>query len=102
MSSGTAVSRFCSETHETWAMLTGDGPALGFGRVDGYERPAWPDPHASKQYHLDLAVDDIAVAEAKALELGATLAEPQPGTTWRVLIDPAGHPFCLTDAANWG
>jgi hypothetical protein len=22
--------------------------------------------------------------------------EPQPGTRWRVLLDPAGHPFCIT------
>ena len=29
-------------------------------------------------------------------------SDPQPGETWRVLIDPAGHPFCLTNAANWG
>jgi hypothetical protein len=28
--------------------------------------------------------------------------DEQPGETWRVLLDPAGHPFCLTDAANWG
>ena len=30
------------------------------------------------------------------------MADPQPGETWRVLLDPAGHPFCLTDAAAWG
>ncbi|GAA3639546.1 VOC family protein [Microlunatus ginsengisoli] len=78
------------------------GPALGFGRVPDYQPPAWPNPNGSKQYHLDLAVDDIAAAESRCLELGATLADPQPGETWRVLIDPAGHPFCLTNAANWG
>lgn len=82
-------------------MLTGQGPALGFGRIEGYEPPAWSNPNGSKQFHLDLAVDDVATAEARAVELGATLADPQPGDTWRVLLDPAGHPFCLTDAANW-
>jgi hypothetical protein len=47
--------------------------------------------------HLDLAVDDKAVAEAEALRLGARVADDQPGgDTWRVLLDPAGHPFCLT------
>lgn len=89
-------------TSEEYAMLTGEGPALGFGRVDGYEPPRWPNEHGSKQYHLDLAVTDIEEAQATAIALGAVLAEPQPGETWRVLIDPAGHPFCLTDAANWG
>ena len=91
-----------AHTGDDYAMVTGDGPALGFGRVEGYRPPAWPDPNGGKQFHLDLAVDDIAAAEAEAIELGASLADPQPGDTWRVLLDPAGHPFCLTDAANWG
>ncbi|MCW2758352.1 MAG: hypothetical protein JWO46_2098 [Nocardioidaceae bacterium] len=88
---------------DDYAMLTNaDGPAIGFGRVDDYTPPAWPNEHGSKQFHFDVAVDDIPAAEEKAIGLGATLADPQPGETWRVLIDPAGHPFCLTDAANWG
>ena len=88
---------------EDYAMLTGpDGsPALGLGRVDDHQAPTWPDT-GRKQFHLDLAVDDIDAMAARAVELGATLADPQPGETWTVLIDPAGHPFCLTDAANWG
>lgn len=88
---------------ETYAMLKGpDGPAIGFGKVADHEAPPWPDPHGSKQFHFDLAVEDIPAAEERCLELGATLADPQPGETWRVLLDPAGHAFCLTSAANWG
>ena len=85
-----------------YAMLTGPDHALGFGTVADYQAPAWPNPAGSKQFHFDLAVDDLAAAEAACLELGATLADPQPGDTWRVLLDPSGHPFCLTSAANWG
>ena len=59
--------------------------------------PAW-EPTEDR---IDLARVRGQAVEARALELGATLADPQPGDTWRVLIDPAGHPFCLTDAANW-
>ncbi|GGF58665.1 hypothetical protein GCM10011519_35610 [Marmoricola endophyticus] len=89
--------------HESYAMLRGsEGPALGFGRVEGYEPPPWPNEGGTKQFHLDVAVADVAAAEARAVELGATLADPQPGETWRVLLDPAGHPFCLTDASSWG
>jgi predicted enzyme related to lactoylglutathione lyase len=77
------------------------GPALGFGRVENHERPTWPNERGTKQFHLDLGCDDVAASEAQALALGATLAEPQPGDTWRVLLDPAGHPFCLTDATRW-
>lgn len=87
---------------EDYAMVSGEGPALGFGRVEEYEPPAWPNPRGTKQYHLDLAVTDVPAAERRALDLGASLADPQPGETWRVLLDLAGHPFCLTDAANWG
>ena len=45
---------------ESYAMLKGEsGPALGLGKVEDYEPPAWPNPHGSKQFHLDLAADDI-------------------------------------------
>ena len=86
---------------EDYSMVVWPGTgraALGFGRVDGYVPPQWPNEGGSKQFHLDLAVDDIPAAEERALELGARLADPQPGETWRVLIDPAGHPFCLCRA----
>jgi len=89
---------------DDYAMLTapGGGPALGLGRVADHQPPSWPDEGGRKQFHFDLAVDDLEAATQRAVGLGARLAEPQPGETWRVLIDPAGHPFCLTDAANWG
>jgi hypothetical protein len=45
--------------------------------------------------HLDVVVDDLDTAEAEVIALGATKAEFQPGTTFRVMLDPAGHPFCL-------
>jgi len=40
-------------------------------------------------------VDDIEDAEKAVLELGATKHDFQPGRTFRVYLDPAGHPFCL-------
>ena len=85
------------------AALTGPGGmALGFGTLDDHEAPGWPNEHGSKQFHLDLAVDDLDGAAAECVGLGATLPDEQPGETWRVLLDPSGHPFCLTQAANWG
>lgn len=66
-------------------------------RVPGYVPPDWPDGSVQKQIHLDLAVDDLDAAEAEAIRLGARKAAEQPGPDrWRVLLDPAGHPFCLT------
>jgi len=88
---------------DEYAMLTGpNGVALGFGTVADYEPPAWPNPRGTKQFHLDLAVDDIDASVAECVAAGATVAPEQPGETWRVLLDPSGHPFCVTLASNWG
>jgi hypothetical protein len=66
-------------------------------RVKNYEQPVWPQGSLPKQIHLDLAVDDLDQSELKALGLGAVKADYQPQPErWRVMLDPAGHPFCLT------
>jgi len=88
---------------DEYAMLTGPGGvALGLGTLADHEPPGWPNAHGSKQFHFDLAVDDLDAAAQSCIDLGATLPDEQPGETWRVLLDPSGHPFCLTLAANWG
>jgi len=92
-------------THEQdeYAMLTGPGEvALGLGVVPDHQPPAWPNRGGTKQFHFDLAVDDIDAAAQECVTLGATLPNEQPGENWRVLLDPSGHPFCLTLTANWG
>lgn len=86
---------------EGYAMLQHGDQRLGFGETPDYERPSWPD-HGHKQFHLDLAAEDPEATVARCVELGATKPEQQPGETWTVLLDPAGHPFCVTNAANWG
>jgi hypothetical protein len=41
-------------------------------------------------------VADLPKAVKKVVALGATRPDFQPGgDDWVVLIDPAGHPFCL-------
>jgi hypothetical protein len=44
--------------------------------------------------HLDIKVDDFDDAEAAVLALGATKAGSET-KTFRVYLDPAGHPFCF-------
>lgn len=73
----------------------GQGRSLGFQRVADYVPPRWPTQDVPQQMHLDVGVADLDVAEAAVLRLGATKAEHQPGTTFRVFLDPVGHPFCL-------
>jgi hypothetical protein len=45
--------------------------------------------------HLDFEVTDLAAGTARAVSLGAEFPEHQPQENVRVLLDPAGHPFCL-------
>jgi hypothetical protein len=70
---------------------------LSFQTSPTYERPVWPDEPGAQQMmlHLDFEVEDLAAAVEHAIELGAKLAEFQPQDNVRVLLDPAGHPFCL-------
>ncbi len=90
-----------AHVQDEYAMLTGPSATLGFGQVADYQPPAWPNQAGSKQYHFDLACEDVAALEARCVELGATVPDEQPGDAWRVILDPAGHPFCLTDAGRW-
>ena len=46
-------------------------------------------------HHVSINVDDLDAAGAAAIELGATRHPHQLGTSYRVFLDPAGHPFCL-------
>ncbi|RMI04871.1 VOC family protein [Cellulomonas triticagri] len=62
-----------------------------------YAPPTWP-PRPGEQrmmLHLDVEVLDLDVAVRAAVALGARLAPEQPQVGMRVLVDPAGHPFCL-------
>lgn len=82
---------------EGFAALRLDGIWLSMQKVEEYRTPTWPESDVPQQAHLDFAVGDLQAAEDAALHAGATSAATQPGLDrWRVLLDPAGHPFCLT------
>ena len=77
--------------------LAGAGPMLTLMRVDQYVAPSWPEGPQHQQLHLDIAVEELDSATDAAVALGATPAKHQPAPEqWRVLLDPVGHPFCLT------
>jgi hypothetical protein len=67
-------------------------------RVPDPQPVTWPDGERPKQVHLDIAVADLDAAVAEAIRLGATQENVQPAPDrWRVMRDPAGHVFCLSD-----
>jgi hypothetical protein len=85
---------------EGWVVLEPEsGPRLAFQRADEYAPPTWPSGERPQQFHLDVTIDDIDEAEVAVLEIGARKHDIQPGEvdgdTFRVYLDPAGHPFCL-------
>jgi len=87
------------ESSSDWADVRADyGQCISFQQVASYTPPRWPAQDVPQQMHLDLIVDDLDAAEAAVLALGATKHEHQPGTNFRVFLDPAGHPFCLCAA----
>ncbi|MFI7104019.1 VOC family protein [Streptomyces sp. NPDC050161] len=84
---------------DDWVVATGPaGQQLAFQRVDGYAPPHWPGQEHPQQLHLDFDVarDAIDEAERRVLDLGAELVQTDDAErTFRVYLDPAGHPFCL-------
>lgn len=80
------------------ALDLGEGVAyLGVQLNRDYVRPVWPAKEGSQQMmlHLDFQVTDLEAETARAVSLGAELHEHQPQEDVRVMLDPAGHPFCI-------
>ncbi len=70
---------------------------LVFQQAPAYRAPAWPPAEGEQRpmMHFDFQVGDLDSAVAEAVALGASVATFQPRENVRVLLDPAGHPFCL-------
>ena len=89
------------ESDDDWIQLAShSGATIAFQRSPGHVPPDWPDG-TSQQAHLDFDVDDLDDGEARVLDMGAHKAEFQPHPdSFRVFLDPAGHPFCLVRASS--
>jgi len=73
---------------------------IAFQLAPDHQPPQWPNPARPQQFHLDVMVDDVDVAEARVLALGARrLSGADSGSL--VFADPAGHPFCLIPRPAW-
>lgn len=82
-----------------WVMLRSNDGATGlsFQTEPEYIAPVWPATAEGQHMvmHLDIGGANLETIVAWALECGATVAEHQPQTDVRVMLDPVGHPFCL-------
>lgn len=77
------------------------GVSLSFQAEDWYQPPVWPEQSGAqaKMLHFEMRVDDLESAIAHAVAAGARVAPHQPldrdPRVLRIMLDPAGHPFCL-------
>jgi catechol 2,3-dioxygenase-like lactoylglutathione lyase family enzyme len=82
-----------------WVTLqpSSGGTGLSFQHEASFMPPRWPSSAEAQQMmmHLDIATDDLDAAVSRAEALGARLADFQPQSHVRVMLDPDGHPFCL-------
>jgi len=84
---------------DEWAGIrTPQGILIVFQAVENYEPPVWPWENGKQQQmaHIDFYVDNLEEAVQYALKHGAKKAEIQYFDTSTVMLDPAGHPFCLS------
>ena len=91
------------QSGDEWIVVVKDNSlALVFQQVDNYKRPTWPCTSDQQQQmmHLDFYVDDPDAAIEHAISCGAVLSDIQQGDFWKVLLDPAGHPFCILPKRN--
>lgn len=86
------------ENDNGWAKVSNGDQAFFFQKVDGFRAPDWPGQEVPQQMHIDVDVADLDEAERAVLAIGATKHPHQPGESFRVFLDPAGHPFCLCSA----
>ena len=77
---------------DDWVVVAASDASSGlaFQRAPENPRPTWPDPEIAQQVHLDIMVEDVAVAGPRVLAIGAVKLDGPD-----VYADPAGHPFCL-------
>jgi catechol 2,3-dioxygenase-like lactoylglutathione lyase family enzyme len=86
---------------DEWIAVSSDKkdgtPLLLFQQTEGYKKPVWPNTAGKQQQmiHLDFHVTDLNEGVEYALSCGAELSTVQLEDHWRVMLDPAGHPFCV-------
>ncbi|HEY0641139.1 MAG TPA: VOC family protein [Pseudonocardiaceae bacterium] len=70
------------------------GPSVSFQLDPAFRPPTWPEGERPQMLHLDIVVTDLDAEHERVVGLGARLVD-DTHATFRVYLDPAGHPFCL-------
>ncbi len=80
------------------------GWLLNFRPLPDYRRPTWPSSETPQQIHFEWVVTDMEAAVEDLTNLGARLADWQNDAdpAVRVMLDPAGHPFCVIASHSVG
>lgn len=72
---------------------------LVFQENHNYKKPVWPSKKEEQQQmiHLDFYVkmDEFEEKIEHALNCGAKTVESQLSSSWKVMTDTSGHPFCI-------
>ncbi|MCL2517127.1 MAG: VOC family protein [Oscillospiraceae bacterium] len=71
---------------------------LVFQAVEHYQPPVWPweKDKQAQMMHFDFFVENLNESVERAKAYGATVCKTQFFETSITMIDPAGHPFCLS------
>jgi catechol 2,3-dioxygenase-like lactoylglutathione lyase family enzyme len=88
-----------------WILMSGPdgGPTVSFQAEEWYQRPTWPevDHLPTKMMHFEVSVASLDEAVSEVTRAGGRVAPHQPPDRdhqrLRVMLDPAGHPFCLCE-----
>ena len=77
------------------------GLGLSFQAEEWYQPPVWPEEpdKQTKMLHFEMGADDLQAAIDAVVAAGGRIAPHQPEDRSQdqvvVMLDPAGHPFCL-------
>lgn len=84
-----------AEDHDVWALVR--LPEGAGGLPLAFQRVSTPTP-GKNRVHLDIGVDDEAIAVRELVARGATVVEEVvlgEGVRWTVMDDPDGLRFCV-------
>ena len=92
---------------EKWIILYNEKAKetpLLFQENSDYKRPIWPtnNNHQQQMMHLDFFVkrDEFESKVKHAINCGVQLSETQFSDSYKVMIDPSGHPFCIVPSLD--